>query len=280
MHGRPIADYVIQALEQSDVEKIFVIQEEDAALQEALAPSSKCIFFTKDKDHSSLSMGILFALEKIAEYYGNSGLNERLIMVVPCDTPLVTEDKFNRLIHKAAGTGADVTITIIPLKLLEKRYPQRRFRSVHLSDYGCNYTMQNVIFVNGEFIRFDPSAEPGKLKFAFRGWDEAVLKRVKDGIDSIEDIRHQAYFHGKLFLLWLITKGYSSYIFKFLIDLAFRRLTIVKVIEYLNGADHMQSAYIESEEVEFSGDIDRPEDFQIVLGTPWIDHVSSGLFHL
>jgi GTP:adenosylcobinamide-phosphate guanylyltransferase len=269
VHSRPIADYVIQALEQSNVEKIFVMQDEDAALQEALTPSSKCIFFTKDKDHSSLGMGSLFALEKIAEYYGNAELNKRSIMIVPCDTPLVTNDHFNRLINTAASKNADVTITIIAAEHLERQYPQRRFRSVYLADYKTKYTLQNVIFVDGEFIRFKPSEDPGKLNFYFKGWDDDVLKRVKDGIDSIDALRHQSFFHNRLFLLWLLTKGYTSYIFKLLVNLAFKRLTMAKVIEYLNGADHMQAAYIESQEVELSADIDRPEDFQIVLGIPW-----------
>lgn len=216
-----------------------------------------------------MGMGVLIALEKVAEYYSNSELNNKLIMVVPCDTPLVTKDNFNLLIGKAASKSADVTITIIAAKHLKKRYPQKHFRSVYLSDYKTGYTMQNVIFVNGGFIQLKPPGEPGKLRFSFRGWDEEVLKRVEEGINSVDSLRRQSLFHGKLFLLWLLTKGYTSYIFRFLVDLAFKRLTMARAIEYLNGADHMQAAFIESEEVEFSADIDRPEDFQMVLGTPW-----------
>ena len=260
---------MIQALDQSNVEKIFIVQDEGANLQKALSSTSKCIFITRNKNYSSLGMGTLFALEKVAEYYGNSELNNKSIMVVPCDTPLVTKDNFNLLIQKAAGESADVTITIIAASRLEKRFPQKHFRSVYLSDYKTSYTMQNVIFVNGEFIQLKPSGELGKLRLSFRGWDDVVMKRVEEGINSIENLRHQSLFHGKLFLLWLLTKGYSSYIFRFLVNLAIKRLTMAKVIELLNGADHMHAAYIESEEVEFSADIDRPEDFQIILGTPW-----------
>ncbi len=267
--GRPISDYVLQALEQSDVEKIFIVQDEGANLQKSLTPGSKCQFITRNKDNSSLGMGVFFALEKIAEFYGNVELSKRMIVVVPCDTPLVTKDNFNQLIGKVAGKNADVTITIIAASLLEKRYPQKNYRSIYLADYKAGYTMQNVIFVNGEFIRLKPPEEPGKLRFSFRGWDEKVLKRVEDGINSIENLRHQSLFHDKLFMLWLLTKGYSSYILRFMLRLAFRSLTMSKVIEYLDGADHMQAAYIESEEVEFSADIDRPEDFQMLLGTPW-----------
>jgi len=92
---------------------------------------------------------------------------------------------------------------------------------------------------------------------------------VEEDINGVENLRHQSHFYDKLFLFWLLTKGYTLYIFKFLVNLAFKRLTMAKVIEYLNGADHMKAAYVESEEVEFSADIDRPEDYQMVLGTPW-----------
>ena len=267
--GRPVADYVIRALEQSNVEKIFFIQDEGANLQQALTHGPKCIFFTKAKDHSSLQMSVLFALERVAAYYDPVELDQKSVMIVPCDTPLVTKNNFNRLIEKAAGSNADVTITIIASKYLEERYPSRHFRGIYLSDWQAYYTMQNVIFIDGGFIQYKPAGDPGKPYFSFRGWDDVVMKRVEEGINSIENLRHQSLFHGKLFLLWLLTKGYSSYIFRFLVNLAIKRLTMAKVIELLNGADHMHAAYIESEEVEFSADIDRPEDFQMILGTPW-----------
>ena len=269
VNGRPVVEYVIRALEGSNVEKIFIAQEEGANLQEQLVTSDKCIFFTKKNHPASIGLSILSAFEHLAGYYGNSELSQKMILVVPCDTPLVTKDNFNNLIGQAAAKNADVLITIIAAQHLEERFPQRTFRSLYLSDYMAKYTMQNVIFINGDFIRFDPSAEPGKLKFFFRGWDEAVFKRVQDGITSIDELRHQAHFHDKLFLAWLLTKGYSSHIFKLLLSVVFRRLTMARAMQLLSAADHMRAGYIESKEVEFSADIDRPEDFQMLLGIPW-----------
>jgi len=266
--GNPVADFVVQALEQSEVEKIYVVQDEGAQLQETLAHSSKCTFLTKGKQDSSLARGFLFAMERIAEAAASSGSQYR-VMIVPCDTPLVTKDNFNALIEKAASKTADVTVTIIAARHLEKRFPGKHFRRVYLADYKECYTMQNVIFMDGDFIQFKPGREPGGRNFTFRGWDEAVMKRVVDGINSVEDLRHQPHFHDKLLLLWLLTKGYTLYIFRLLIDLAFRRLTMTRAIKYLNGADHMNSAFIESEEVEFSADIDHPEDLQGIIGIPY-----------
>jgi hypothetical protein len=44
---------------------------------------------------------------------------------------------------------------------------------------------------------------------------------------------------------------------------------MAKVIEYFDGALQVNTAYIVSEEVEISADIDKPEDFPIVMGVPW-----------
>ena len=269
VNGRPLAYYVVKALEQSNVEKILILQEEGANLEAVLPPNSKCVFLTKDKNHTSLRKGVVFALEKVAEYYGNSGLDTRCIMVVPCDTPLATKDNYNNLIGKANLIMADIIITIVAEKLLTARFPQRKFRGVYLADRFATYTMQNIIFINGEFIRDNPSESLGNPKFTFRGWDQSVFNRVLGGINDVEGMRHQSNFYDKLFLTWLFTKGYTSYIFKFLVAFAFRRLTRENIIKYLSGADQMRAGIIESEEVEFSGDIDQPDDFETVLGIPW-----------
>jgi GTP:adenosylcobinamide-phosphate guanylyltransferase len=269
VNGRPIADYVVQALEQSEVEKIFIVHDEGASLKETLSPCSKGIFFSRAESLSSLGMGGFFALEKVAEYYGEKELINKKIMVVPCDIPSATKDNFNRLIRKAASNQADVTLAMIAVKRLAERYPKKYFRGVYLSDRKATFTMQSVLFIDGGFIQFDPSGIPGKQNLLFRGWDKNVFIRVKNGLDSIDGLRRQPFFLNKIFLLWLLTKGYTSFIVKLLVDLALKRLTTDKVVEYLNGADHLRAAFIESEEVELSGDIDRPEDFQTVLGIPW-----------
>jgi molybdopterin-guanine dinucleotide biosynthesis protein A len=269
VNGRPVVEFVIRALEGSLVEKIFIAQEQGARLQDRLVTTDKCVFFDKKNHPGSFGLGILSAFENVAEYYGNSELSEKMILVVPCDTPLVSPENFNNLLEQAACKSADVMITIISASCLADRFPDRQFRTVYLADYEARYTMQNVIFINGDFIRLDPYAASGKLKFSFRGWDAAVLKRVVDGISSIDDLRHQAHFHNKIFLLWLLTRGYTSAIIKLFLNMFFRRLTMARSMALLSAADHMQAGYVESREAEFSADIDRPEDFPMLLGIAW-----------
>jgi 2-phospho-L-lactate guanylyltransferase (CobY/MobA/RfbA family) len=274
-----MVNQVIRALEQSNVEKIFIIQDEDANLQEALTASSKCIFFAKDRHHNSLILSMEYGLEKVAEYYGHPQINQKSIMVVPCDIPLATKDNFNSLIEKAAGKNADVTITIIAEDLIKNRFPLRRFRSFYLADYNDRYTLQMVGFMNGELILYEPSGEPERAKISLRGVDDERVIRFKETVDTVRDHRHHNFrlprFTDKFAIIWLIKKEYIIYVFRFLFDLIFNRLTMAKVIAYLEGACQVNIAYIVSEEVEISADIDRPEDFQIVLGIPWVNEMGN-----
>jgi CTP:molybdopterin cytidylyltransferase MocA len=271
--GQPIANYVIQALEESNVEKIFVIQDAGANLQETLINSSKCVFFSKDKYNNSYSLSMRFGLEKVAEYYGHPQINQKLIMTVPCDIPLVTGENFNHLIEKAIQHHADVTLTIIAEDLIKKRFPHIHIRSFYLDDYKDRYTLQMIGFTNGELILYEPYQEPGKSKLSFRGVDDERVTKLKETLDTVRDHRHHDFrlprFTDKFAIRWLIRKEFIVYIFKFLFNLIVNRLTMAKVTEYFNGVCQLNTAFIVSEEVEISADIDRPEDFPIVLGIPW-----------
>ncbi len=273
VRGQPIANHVIRALEGSNVEKIFILQDEDANLQQALAVGPKCVFLTKDRHHNSLVLSMEYGLEKVAEYYGHPQIDQKSIMFVPCDIPLATQDNFNSLIEKAAGENADVTITIIAEELIKNRFPQRRFRSFYLAEYKDLYTLQMVGFLNGELIRYEPSGEPDRVKISFRGVDELRVIRFKETVDTVREHRDHNYrlprFTDKFALRWLIKKEYISYVLRFIFNMAINRLTMTKIIAYLEAACQVNIAYIVSEEVEISADIDQPEDFPIVLGIPW-----------
>jgi CTP:molybdopterin cytidylyltransferase MocA len=271
--GQPIANYVIQALEESNVEKIFVIQDEGVHLQASLINTSKCVFFCKDKDNHSYSLSMRFGLEKVAEYYGFPQINQKIIMTVPCDIPLVTRNNFNTLIEKAKTKNADFTLAIIAENLVKKRFPHIHLRSFYLDDYKDRYTVQMIGFTNGELLLYEPDQAPGKARLSFRGVDEERVTKVKETVDTVRDHRHHDFrlprFTDKFAIRWLIRKEFLIYILKFLFNLISNRLTMAKISEYFDGVLQVNTGFIVSEEVEISADIDRPEDFPIVLGIPW-----------
>jgi GTP:adenosylcobinamide-phosphate guanylyltransferase len=270
VRGRPIADYVIEALEQSNVEKIFILQDEDVQIQETLTASSKCVFINRDKHHSSYGLSGLYGLEKVAEYYGSPQINQKSIMIVPCDIPLATKDNFNSLILNAASKEADVTMAIIAEKRLKKRFPQKQFRSAYLADYKAKYLLQSIGFVNGKLIIFKPSGGRTRLNISFKGVDAKKLNRAEETVDIVRDHRHD---YNKFLpfpeVRWIFNKGYISPALSFIFNLILNRLTTAKIVKYLYRACQIEVAFIESEEAEISADIDRPDDFLTVLGIPW-----------
>ena len=117
VNGRPVVDYVIQALEGSTAEKIFIAQEEGARLQDRLVTTDKCIFFPKKNRLGSFGLSMLSALENVAEYYGNTGLSQKMILVVPCDTPLVTPARCDDYDHCRRAPGRTLSGKAFPQRL-------------------------------------------------------------------------------------------------------------------------------------------------------------------
>jgi GTP:adenosylcobinamide-phosphate guanylyltransferase len=271
--GQPIANYVILALEESHVEKIFVIQDEGVHLQASLSNTPKCVFYCKDKGNNSYSLSMRFGLEKVAEFYGYPQIKQKLIMTVPCDIPLVTRDNFNALIEKAKTKNTDFTLAIIAENLVKKRFPHIHMRSFYLDDYKDRYTLQMIGFTNGELLLYEPDQAPGKARLSFRGVDEERVTKVKETVDTVRDHRHHDFrlprFTDKFAIRWLIRKEFMIYILKFLFNLISNRLTMAKISEYFNGVLQVNTGFIVSEEVEISADIDRPEDFPVVMGIPY-----------
>jgi hypothetical protein len=174
---------------------------------------------------------------------------------------------------KALDKNADLTLTIIAEHLVKKRFPHIHIRSFYLDDYKDRYTLQMIGFTNGELILYEPDQEPGQARLSFRGVDAERVTQLKETLDTVRDHRHHDFrlpsFTDKFAIRWLIRKEFVVYVFKFLFDLIANRLTMAKVTEYFNGVCQVNTAFIVSEEVEISADIDRPEDFPIVMGIPW-----------
>jgi molybdopterin-guanine dinucleotide biosynthesis protein A len=273
VHGRPVAEYVIKALEESAIEKIFVLHDRVPQIHETLMSGDKCIFLEKNGHQTSFGAGILFAFEKIAGYYGPTELHKKQIMIVACDTPLVTGKSFNSVIKKVKNKNADVIITIINRQLLKKRFPGGRFRGVYLADQRKRYTSQNVVFIDGACILFKESPAQGELKISVRGWNEEMIRRLEETIDSLRNHRKHFYqfvhFIHEFFVRRLARNGHGMLLLNLLFSLALRRLTMAKVTRYISATFQVRVDYIESEEAVLSGDIDRPGDFPAVLGVSW-----------
>lgn len=264
VNGRPMVEIVLQALNKSMVEQIFVIQDQDACFQKNLSNYPKCIFFNKDKLHSSFGSGILYALGKIARHYEYRQLPDTVIMIVPCDIPLATADAFNALLNKAMCRNADIIFTIIKAKKLKKQCPHLSFRSIYLADYKDRFTLQNIVFVNGSKIDMIQDDALQYLKPPSGGAKEYSAGALAEMINGMREYRFhwcQLFHCIYTFLICRLIKRRRIFLVgRLLFSLLSGRLTIVKIIEYISTAFQVRPAFIESETAELSADIDRPED--------------------
>jgi molybdopterin-guanine dinucleotide biosynthesis protein A len=265
INGRPMADYVLEALQDSKVERIFIVQAEDEKLDEIVAPHPKNFFVPCSCERPHMTDSLICGVEAILEYYGEIELSRRIIMSVPCDIPLTRSEDFDCLIRQCENTDADVFLTAIRSDMLEQSFPDRRYHSLHLGDLDAGYSPQNICFANGGRFTFEISRS-GTRVLAIRDSDG---KRIKSLNSMIEKLRK--YRHGKL--IWflsahyvlfdrLIKKGNLLTVIRTIINLFMNKLTKSGLQAVFSAAFNLEFRMLKSESPALSYDIDLPQDLE------------------
>jgi len=267
LNGRPLLDYIVQALEHSSVEKTFIIQDHGVDLQASLSPAAKVVILEKGCEILSPGAGFTDALRKIARYYGPEEIKNKNIMLLPCDTPAVTSRMIDELALRAARSHADVIFTVLPLQLVEQKFPNKRFYKFYLADKKGWFTIPFVYFINGEFFEFHPGASPEAESIRFRDWDHERHESFENLLNSIVKMRKDFAFTAKFFLRWMLKDKNPFTILNFIFTMLTRQMTEDKFIryEYALFRDHVESIY--NSEPCFCGDVDSLQDAEIVLGS-------------
>lgn len=268
--GRPVADYVIASLELAEVERIFVVGDKNSSLRTSLKLSSKCTLIEKQRHDVSFGESIIYAVTTAVESMGESALSTRMLMVVSCDTPLVTAESYNSLIRIAAYSDADGLFTIIPIDLLRSRFPARHFKGGYLRDRNKFYTSQNVTFVNCSFFSITPpSTRHPRGAVSFGTWKQESVERLISTMDSLRQRRKRIYlipyFIFEFALRRLAARVKISSIISLVVKVVLRRLTMTDIIGFVNDALQLKAGYIESDRPEISADIDTAEDLMAFM---------------
>lgn len=266
VNGRPLLDYIVQAAEQSSIEKIFIIQDPGVDLLPHLSPAGKVVILEKGRDILSPGAGFTDALRKIARYYGKEGIKSKNIMLIPCDIPAVTASMIDELVPRASRSKADVIFTVVPSQLVEQKFPHKRFYKFYLADKKGWFTSPFVYFINGEYFRFFPGHSPDSEFITVRDYDEARLKSFESLLNSIDSMRKDFGFTFKFFVRWILQDCNFFTILKTLIISQCKKMTVEKftALDYQIFKDHIE--VIENLEPAFCGDIDKPEDVPAVFG--------------
>jgi GTP:adenosylcobinamide-phosphate guanylyltransferase len=268
VNGKPMADYVLRSLQGSLVEMIFIAQAPDQHLQDILTMHPKNIFLSIEGQYHSLAWSLARSLEQIADYYEAEALNNYIIMITPCDIPLVNSNDFNKLIFQAQSQNADALLTIIPHRIIKDAYPYKRFQKLYHADIKQAMSMQSIVFMSGGLLRIKPEENPDDYRLVILDSIGQPVPCLDKMIDLVRRGRHSLWlwpnFLYQVFFSRMIANGKSIDVFRLIIDIILRRMTVNKIHHYLYMALGINFGAVRSHTGKFSGDIDTLQDLRLL----------------
>jgi CTP:molybdopterin cytidylyltransferase MocA len=267
VHGHPLFEYVLKALCDSQSEKVFVIQEADANLENTGARHDKVVYAKCKILNPSLADSLICALETLLDFYGEHELQQRQIMFVPCDIPLVTSRDFNTLMTQTCDDEVDIHLTFIRHNSFKTASPKQHFRMVYFDDLGGYYSLQGLAFASGRLFRFaKPGDGPGRV---------AILDRNGQSFlglaEIVHDIRNKRSrligwirFFSRLIFMRLIIKGHVDLLIRIVYGYLFNKLSVTLIQRAVLAALNVKVALVETRSAAFSVDIDTPHDLEYV----------------
>lgn len=263
VNGQSLFEYTLKALCNSQVEKVFVIQEADAHLENIGTCHEKVIYANCKTINPSLADSLICALEKLIDFYGENELQRRYIMFVPCDIPLVKSKDFDTLISQTRNPEVDIYCTLINNGFLKAIFPERHFRSIYFKDLGGFYSQQGLIFASGRLFKpGNPNGDLGRVAVCDRS-SQSFLG-LAEIINNIRSKRSSLLGWIRFFsrLLWdkLISKRQTALVLKLIYGCFFHKLTVSLLEQVLYKALNVRFTFIETTTQAFSADIDTPRD--------------------
>lgn len=141
INGKPMVDYVLSALEKSElIDKIVVVIPGERLDRESCGRVSYATF-----SGGSISSTVLAGLDLL----GHSETRE--ILVVSADIPLLSREAIDDFIVRSLESGAEICYPIIPESAVTKRFPGVKRTYARFSD-GV-FTGGNVGMVSSDILR-------------------------------------------------------------------------------------------------------------------------------
>jgi molybdopterin-guanine dinucleotide biosynthesis protein A len=252
--GQPLIAYIVDALADSTVENIFVLQERDACLESTLRFHPKVNFINHDGPSASVAEGLVFGLERILKYYG--GQTDQFIAIVPCDIPKVRSSEIKVLIEQLQKMDSDLVFTSIRLGALGGLAQRLTIYSPELREKTAS---QNINFISGSRLKLD-----GQNHLLVLDKEDRVITGIDLVLDSIRKHRKSAFLWPRLIYQFygsrLIKNGHYLLLFEALTRLITGRLSMASVRKVYDAAVKIRVDVIISSYPSFSFDVDTPED--------------------
>jgi GTP:adenosylcobinamide-phosphate guanylyltransferase len=146
INGTPLFIYVLNSLQNSKVEKIFILGEDKTTFEKQTSPHPKNQYI-EQSESPKITPKITQAVNKIKETYGEKKFREINIILVPCDIPYSSPESFNTIIEKC-NTEDIITIPIIKTCKIKNNKQYDKIWSIYFKDLNGYYSPQNIITIN------------------------------------------------------------------------------------------------------------------------------------
>jgi len=267
VNEKPVADYVLRALQGSMVDRVFIAQSPDARLRDVLTEHPKNIFLDVDGNEDSLAWSLAKSLEQVLDCYELEDLKNLTIMITPCDVPLVTAGDFDDLILQAQSQDYSLLLTMVPYQVVREAFPHKRFQKLFHADIQQTMSMQGVVFVSGETFRVKLPAS-SDVRLIVLDSEGAPIPSLERLIDRVRRGRKSIWlwpgfvFH--VFIRRFVANGRVLDACQLVIDMVLRKMTVEKIHRYLFGALGITAGAVCSHNPRLSGDIDTYQDLMII----------------
>lgn len=139
--NKPLIGYVIDALKDSNVNKIVVVGPKKS-LEERIQPSERLEFIEESSDDSRVRSFV----ENLVSSYRKAANHDGVIYLT-CDIPLITPYRINRDIERFKAAGSDLVLMLTNQKLIPKQFARLK-KNGPLKLDGEGYRWSNMFFVN------------------------------------------------------------------------------------------------------------------------------------
>ncbi|MHB1192039.1 MAG: NTP transferase domain-containing protein [Longimicrobiales bacterium] len=258
--GRPIVSWILDALEASAVERVFVFHDAACDMPSLVAAGAKTVFVPRPGDRGAFVDGVRHALEATVGACGLAAVRRSRLLALPCDLPFVTAETLDRLLERSDALEFDFAYTAVSRDLLARRFPDRPFRAYPAADLGGFYALQTPSLIDGACFGL---ADAGS-RLTFGDWSGEEAERLLDSIGALRRgrgafLQVPRALH-ELVLRRLAASGRRRPAAGLLLRTLTGRLRTTDLDRLAWAAFRVRTLCIDSEAPELSADVDRPAD--------------------
>ncbi len=260
VRGRPIVAYLLDALECSAVERVFVFHDAECDMASFVEAGPKTTFLARPAGRSGFVDGVRHALDATVRACGLDAVRRSRLLALPCDLPFVTARILDRVLERSDALEFDFAYTAVSRALLARRFPGRPFRAYPVADLGGFYALQTLAIMDGACF----GLADGGTRLTFGDWTREEGERLLESIGVLRNgrgafLQMPRALH-ELVLRRLSGRGRRRVAASLVLRTLAGRLRTTDLDRLALAAFRVRTVCIDTEAPELSADVDRPDD--------------------